>query len=206
MRSYSRLAIQLMANLGNPEIINLLGTSRLYRWRTSVIFGVMWYTDGHRWWSSVTSSEMVSLEIIWGENRLRNFDPRDFDNAIIAEGQYIAKCISETCFSVMDFLNILYEEEEEERVAEWNRLVRYLRQAKILAQELVSLPAVLHVCCQRPSSPPGIASIQVPQIIDIHRQGPSMFDVISPSPHVNYRQPGANMTEQGELGREELMM
>ncbi|KAF5989925.1 hypothetical protein FBULB1_438 [Fusarium bulbicola] len=90
-----------MANLRNPEIINFLGTSRLYRWRTNVIFGVMWYTDGHRWWSSVTSSEMVTLEIIWGENRLRNFDLRDFDNAIIAEGQYIAKCISVTCFSVI---------------------------------------------------------------------------------------------------------
>ncbi|KAF5248848.1 hypothetical protein FANTH_5651 [Fusarium anthophilum] len=118
-----------MANLRNPEIINFLRTSRLYRWRTNVIFGVMWYTDGHRWWSSVTSSEMVTLEIIWGENRLRNFDLRDFDNAIIAEGQYIAKFISDTCFSVMDFLDILYEEEEEERVAEWNRLVRYVRQA-----------------------------------------------------------------------------
>ncbi|KAF5605750.1 uncharacterized protein FSUBG_6353 [Fusarium subglutinans] len=115
MRSYSRLALQLITNLSNPEIINLLGTSPL--------------------------SEMVTLEIIWGENRLRNFDLRDFDNAIIAEGQYIAKCISDTCFSVMDFLDILYEEEEEERVAEWNRLVRYVRQAKILAQELVSLPA-----------------------------------------------------------------
>ncbi|KAF5678991.1 hypothetical protein FCIRC_6205 [Fusarium circinatum] len=76
---------------------------------------------GHRWWSSVTNSEMVTLENSWGDNRLRDFDLWDFDNTIIAEGQYIAKCISDTCFSVMDFLYILYEEEEEERVAEWNR-------------------------------------------------------------------------------------
>ncbi|KAF5717437.1 hypothetical protein FMUND_5733 [Fusarium mundagurra] len=95
-----------------------LATCALYRWRTNVIFGVMWDTDGHTWWSSVTSSQLVDLEIAWGE------------------GQYIAGCIGATCFSIHDLMDILYEEEEEESVTEWNRLVRRFTRQRMIDQEL----------------------------------------------------------------------
>ncbi|KAF5593329.1 hypothetical protein FPCIR_5334 [Fusarium pseudocircinatum] len=119
VRSHARLAIWLMANITNPKIIDRLATCELYRWRTNVIFGVMWYTDGHTWRSSVTSSHIVSLEIAWGADRLWRFDLHDFsDNADIAEGQYISKCINETCFSIHDIMDYIYEQEEEEREEE----------------------------------------------------------------------------------------
>ncbi|KAF5567139.1 hypothetical protein FPHYL_3476 [Fusarium phyllophilum] len=112
--STSVLAVGLVDVVRKPPVFTAgvrggrrLATCELYRWRTNALFGVMWYTDGHTWWSSVTSSHIVDLEIAWGMNRLRHFDFQDFDNPIIAEGQYIAKCIEETCFHIHDLLNIL---------------------------------------------------------------------------------------------------
>ncbi|KAF5976197.1 hypothetical protein FCOIX_7226 [Fusarium coicis] len=137
VRNHARLAIWLMANITNPEIIDRLATSELYRWRTNVIFGLMWLTDGHSWWSSVTSSGIVNLEIAWGVDLLWRFDLYAFcDNKYIAEGQYISAGIKETCFSVhdMDSIRELEEEEEEE---EWLRRVNNLRKARTLARELV---------------------------------------------------------------------
>ncbi|KAF5641112.1 hypothetical protein F52700_3447 [Fusarium sp. NRRL 52700] len=113
MRDHSRLAIQLMANITNPEIIERLATCDLYRWRTNVIFGIM----------------------CWSTWRFVQFDLLDFaDNACIAEGQYIGNCIGQTCCRVQDLMDQLFEEEEEEREEEWLRRVRYLREVRILTR------------------------------------------------------------------------
>ncbi|RBQ75299.1 hypothetical protein FVER53590_29608 [Fusarium verticillioides] len=138
VRSHARLAIWLMANITNPDIIDRLATSELYRWRTNVIFGVMWHTDGHSWWSSVTSSHLVDLETAWGADRLWRFDLFDFDNNIyIAEGQYASGCPRQAGYDVYGVMDRICELEEEEEEEERLRRVNNLRKARTLARELV---------------------------------------------------------------------
>ncbi|SCO41037.1 uncharacterized protein FFMR_06089 [Fusarium fujikuroi] len=63
MRDYSRVALELMATITNPAIIDRLSNCNLYRLRTNAIFGVTWSTeDNHTYWPSVSTSDIVEME------------------------------------------------------------------------------------------------------------------------------------------------
>ncbi|KAF5621572.1 uncharacterized protein FTJAE_11205 [Fusarium tjaetaba] len=139
VRSHARLAICLMANIASTEVIDRLATSELYRKRTNVIFGVMWNTDdGHSWRPSVTSGDMVDLETAWAADRLWRFDLFAIDNNIyIAEGQYASGCLRQAGFDVHGVMDRIFELVEEEEEEERLRRINNIRQARILARELV---------------------------------------------------------------------
>ncbi|KAJ0157718.1 Uncharacterized protein HZ326_0119 [Fusarium oxysporum f. sp. albedinis] len=62
------------------------------------------------------------------------------------------------------------------------------------------------VAANLPSVPAAATNVpQIPPFVGLRRQGFSMFDIISLSTHVNYRQPGVNMAAQGEFAREVLI-
>ncbi|KAG5744143.1 hypothetical protein H9Q69_007815 [Fusarium xylarioides] len=167
-RRLARTAIELMANITitNPEIIELLATYHLYRWRTQVLFGVTWSTrDGDTYSPSVSINRIVVLEVGWATDRLKHFDLWGVDNTYIAEGQYINNCVGQTCFRVYTLTDWLYEKEEEEQEREWLCLVRFLQRARIIAQELVNLNSLLHVCCQLPSNPRVLPVSKFPRLL-----------------------------------------
>ncbi|KAF4944905.1 hypothetical protein FGADI_12333 [Fusarium gaditjirri] len=149
-RSVAGIALQLMATIGNSEIIDLLSRSDLYRYRTSTLFNITWTTqDDQTYRASETNSWLLTRENGWGRDRLERFNDHDGDNIYIAEGQYISGCIVATCFRVSDLLDVLAMEPERYRRREIRRQLRRARRARIIAQEMASLHSFLHVSLQQ---------------------------------------------------------
>ncbi|TVY77785.1 hypothetical protein Focb16_v006782 [Fusarium oxysporum f. sp. cubense] len=140
-----------MSQFDDINTILCLAGAAGYRHRTQKLFDVTWYQvteDGNTQWRTEDPVALLNIENAWARDRLEHFNGYFHDNIYIAEGQYISGCIGATCFRVTNFLDQLILEAERERRREVHGFYVFLRRARILAQELVSLH-FLHVFLQQ---------------------------------------------------------